>query len=356
MSFPILDNVAKSARHTTFYLSCGAVRAPPIVFLHGWPEMSISWRGQLPVFGELGFRAIAPDMRGYGRSSVYPRHEDYPLEQVVADMIELVDSLNVEKAIWVGHDWGAPVVWSIAQHHPQRCHGIANLCVPYFPNGFAVETVVPLANRSVYPADKFPAAQWDYQLFYRENFAVAQAGFESNVGATIRALFRAGDPEAKGKPARTAFVSANRGYFGPGASGPPDLPRDPAVLNEEDEHRYAASLERNGFFGPCSWYMNWKANIAYAERAKANWQLSMPVLFLHAAYDAICETLASRLAEPMRAHCHNLMEATIPSGHWMAQEKPVEVNAALAQWLASQFPMLWAALPLPRNDDLIPLG
>ena len=119
------------------------------------------------------------------------------------------------------------------------------------------------------------------------------------------------------------------------------MPRDAALLSEEDERRYAAALERNGFFGPCSWYMNWKANLAYAGRAKANWRLEMPVLFLHAAYDYICETLVSRLAEPMRAHCDNLTEATIPSGHWMAQEKPVEVNAALAKWTAAQFPDLW---------------
>ncbi len=80
-AFPVTEHVAKSARHTSFYLACGAEDAPPIIFIHGWPELSISWRHQLPVFAALGFRAIAPDMRGYGRSSVYPRHEDYALEQ-----------------------------------------------------------------------------------------------------------------------------------------------------------------------------------------------------------------------------------------------------------------------------------
>lgn len=342
MSLPVLEHVAKSARHTTFFLSCGAVEATPVVFVHGWPELAISWRGQLPVFGGLGFRAIAPDMRGYGRSSVYSRHEDYRLEAVVADMLELLDALGARKAIWVGHDWGSPVVWSIAQHHPGVCHGVANLCVPYIPEGFAVETVVRLADVTVYPADKFPAAQWDYQMFYRENFAVAQAGFESDVGATVRALFRAGNPEGKGKPAPTAFTRANGRWFR-AANRAPDVPRDPAVLSEEDEHRYIAALERNGFFGPDSWYMNWQANRAYAERAKADWRLKMPVLFLHGAYDHVCETLVSRLAEPMRAHCDNLTEVAIPSGHWMAQEKPAAVNAALAKWMSSQFPGLWTA-------------
>ena len=70
-------------------------------------------------------------MRGYGRSSVYRRHEDYALEHSVADMLELLDALGREKAVWVGHDWGSPVVWSLASHHPERCCGVANLCVPY---------------------------------------------------------------------------------------------------------------------------------------------------------------------------------------------------------------------------------
>jgi len=342
MNFPVSEHVVKSKRHTSFYLACGAASATPIIFLHGWPELSISWRHQLPVLASLGFRALAPDMRGYGRSSVYSRHQDYALAEIVADMIELLDAIGAGKAVWVGHDWGSPVVWSIAQQHAQRCHGVANLCVPYVPEGFAAETVVPLADRKVYPQDRFPAAQWDYQLFYRENFATARAGFESNVRACVRALFRAGNPANKGKPALTAFIRANGGWFGPQNTAP-DLPRDAAVLTEEDENRYVAALERNGFFGPDSWYMNAEANVAYAARAKANWRLTMPVLFLHGAYDYVCETIDSRLAEPMRANCAKLTEAIVPSGHWMAQEKPAHVNAALAKWLAAEFPALWPA-------------
>jgi pimeloyl-ACP methyl ester carboxylesterase len=339
MTFPILEHATKSERHTTFYLASGSPKATPIIFLHGWPELSISWRHELPVFAALGFYAVAPDMRGYGRSSVYRRHEDYALEEIVADMIELVDAIGAEQAVWVGHDWGSPVVWSIAQHHPRRCHGIASLCVPYIPEGFSVERVLPLADRNVYPEDRFPAAQWDYQLFYRENFAKAQAGFEADIPATIRALFRCGSPSGKGKPARTSFVREKGGWFGEGKA--PDVSRDAAVVTEEDENRYVAALTRNGFFGPDSWYMNARANEAFAERAKANWRLTMPVLFLHGAYDYVCETIDSRLAAPMRKHCADLTEATVASGHWMAQEKPVEVNAALAKWLGMKLPTLW---------------
>ncbi len=338
---PVLENLATSSRHTSFYLSCGPKDATPIIFVHGWPELSISWRHQLPVFAALGFRAIAPDMRGYGRSNLYARHEDYRLEEIVTDMIDLIDALGAKKAVWVGHDWGAPVVWSIAQHFPHRCHGVANLCVPYLPEGFAVETAVPLANRSVYPEAEFPVAQWDYQMFYRENFAAASAAFEANTRATVKALFRSGNPAGKGQPAITSRVRANGGWFGPGQPAP-DLPRDEKVLSEADENTYTAALERTGFFGADSWYMNGPANADYARKVQANWRLTLPVLFLHAANDHVCETIESRLAEPMRAHCNNLTEFVVQSGHWMAQERPAEVNAALAKWLAVQLPDLWS--------------
>ncbi|WP_374346574.1 alpha/beta fold hydrolase [Phenylobacterium sp.] len=338
MSYPILENTAKSKRHTSFYLSAGRADATPIIFVHGWPELSISWRHQLPVMAGLGFRAIAPDMRGYGRSSIYDRHDAYGQEEIVDDMLELLDSLGAEKAIWVGHDWGAPVVWSLAQHHPERCHGVANLCVPYIPQGFAPEALLHLINRDIYPEAQFPVGQWDYMMFYRENFAAACAGFDADPQAFVRLAFRSGNQDGRGKPAGTAFTRANGGWFGGG--GAPAVPRDPAVLSEEDEHRYASALARNGFFGPDSWYVNSEANMAYALRAKQS-RLRMPTLFLHAAYDYVCDTLDSRLAEPMREACADLTETLVESGHWMAQEKPVEVNAALAKWLAAKLSDLW---------------
>jgi hypothetical protein len=138
---------------------------------------------------------------------------------------------------------------------------------PTFRRALPLRCVIPLSGRRVYPEERFPAAQWDYQLFYRENFAAARAAFESNIRATVKALFRAGDPAGKGKPARTAFVRANGGWFGAQQTAP-DLPRDTVVLGKEDENRYVAALERNGFFGPDSWYMNAEANAAFAERAK----------------------------------------------------------------------------------------
>ena len=336
------ERTAETARHRTFYLSAGAEDAPLIVFVHGWPELSLSWRHQLPCFAGLGFRAVAPDMRGYGRSSVYRRHEDYALEHIVRDMLELLDSLGREKAVWVGHDWGSPVVWSLASQHPERCFGVANLCVPYLAKGFAPKNLIPLVDRSIYPEAQYPVGQWDYMLFYEESFDKARAGFEASVRDTVKALFRKGSASGKGKPSRTAQVRRNGGWFGP-AGRAPDLPMDADVLSEEELDTYASALERNGFFGPDSWYMNAQRNLEYASRARNGGVLDLPVLFLHGEYDYTCETVASRLAEPMRQDCRSLTEVIVPSGHWMAQEKPRAVNAALAKWLVTRLPEIWPA-------------
>lgn len=335
MAHPVTEHVLTTTRHETFYLACGDEDAPLVIFLHGWPELSRSWRHQLPAIAALGYRCIAPDMRGYGRSSTYARHEDYAGEHIVADMIELLESLGAGQAIWVGHDLGAVIVWALAQHHPDRCVAIANLCVPYIPEGFAIEHLLPYADRTLYPEDRFPAAQWDYHLFYRENFANACAAFEANPRATVKAMFRSGNPAGRGRPSFTAGVRARGGWYGPNAAPAPNLPRDGRLMTQADEDAYTAALEHSGFVGPDSWYMNADANTAFARRAEVNWRITLPVLFLHAAHDYVCETITSRLAEPMRAWCPDLTETTVSSGHWMAQECPAEVNAALTAWLES---------------------
>jgi pimeloyl-ACP methyl ester carboxylesterase len=89
--------------------------------------------------------------------------------------------------------------------------------------------------------------------------------------------------------------------------------------------------------------MNHERNLKYASQAANGGALRLPVLFLHGEYDYTCETVASRMAEPMRQDCADLTEVIVPSGHWMAQEKPRAVNAALARWLALKLPEVWPA-------------
>ncbi len=336
----ITEHTATSPRHTTFYLEAGPKDGPLVIFVHGWPELSLSWRHQLPCMASLGFRAVAPDLRGYGHSSVYRTHEAYAQEHIVADMVALLDSLGADKAVWVGHDWGSPVVWNVASHHPDRCLAVASLCVPYYTLERGLDSIIPLIDRRVYPESEFPAGQWEYMRFYEENFDIVTKQFEAHPYNLVKALFRKGDPAGFMKPSVTSYVRKMGGWFR-GAPSAPDVPRDPDVVSEEDLRVYASALERNGLFGPDSFYMNHAANAAYAAKAANGGYLDMPALFLAARYDYTCESISSRLAEPMRTYCRDLSETIIASGHWMAQEKPVQVNAALTQWLARKVPQAW---------------
>ena len=332
MTVNITSQIFQTNRHKMHFLSCGPDSGTPIIFLHGWPELSYSWRAQLPFFAALGFKAIAPDMRGYGKSTVYDYHEAYAQEEIVADMLDLLSYLKAERAIWVGHDWGCATAWSMASHHPRKTIGVANLCVPYAVLENGLDTLVELVDRSVYPLDRYPAGQWDYQYFYLENFERATKVFANNPRNTLIALFRSGGRDGVGQPAVTADIRRQGGWFGP-LDEAPSMPLDTAVLSEEELAVYVESLSRNGFFGPDSYYMNHERNTAFANKAQNNGVLSMPVLFLAAKYDFVCETLDSRLADPMRAKCTDLKEVVVECGHWMAQEKPHDVNVALRDWI-----------------------
>jgi len=323
--------------HTTSYLASGPEDGPLIILVHGWPELSLSWRHQLPLLGALGFRAVAPDLRGYGGSTVYKRHEDYAMEPIVGDMLGLLDGLGRERAVWLGHDWGSPVVWSFANHHPDRCAAVANLCVPYATLECGWDAVLPLVDRDLYPEDKYPFGQWDYVRNYEEHFDAATAEMDANPYNMVKLLFRKGDPSGQGLPFITANIRAQGGWFA-GTGQPFDLPMDPDVVTEEDLRVYAQSLGRNGFFGPNSFYMNHEKNEEYNAKPR---RLEMPVLFFDARYDYVCQCVTNHLADPMRELCSDLTYVTLDCGHWMAQEKPREVNAALLRWLVERVPRAW---------------
>jgi pimeloyl-ACP methyl ester carboxylesterase len=259
-------------------------------------------------------------------------------------MLELLDGLGRERAVWVGHDLGSPVVWNLASHHPDRCRAVASLCVPYNTTG-GLDQLIALVDREVYPEDEFPAGQWDYMRYYEERFAEAIAPMDANVPQSLKLLFRKGDPAGEGKPAPTATARRSHSLFGWPTNPVPDVPLDTDILTEEALSSYVSALERNGFAGPSSWYLNHGVNAEYATTAQNGGYLDLPVLFLNARYDYVCENTHSRSAEPMRAYCRQLTEETIRSGHWLAQEKPVEVNAALVRWLAAKVPDVW---PQPK--------
>lgn len=324
----------ETSRHRTAYEAAGPENGPLMIFLHGWPELGIIWRKQIEHFASAGYRCIAPDMRGYGGSSIPKEKTAYAVPEMVQDMAELHDALGGAPAIWIGHDWGSPVTWGVASHHAARCRGVASLCVPYQPKGFVLPTLVPLIDREIYPEAEYPVGQWDYWLFYRENFERASKDFDDNAAGTLMFMFRSGAPHVLGKPAGTSRTRRKGGWFGGGPAKP--MKREEGLMSQADFDRILATFEKNGFRGPDAWYVNDELNGAFAESAPNDGRLDMPVLFLHAAWDQTCETVKSRLADPMRASCTNLTERTMDAGHFLMLEKAEETNRHIDEWLTAK--------------------
>ena len=157
---------------------------------------------------------------------------------------------------------------------------------------------------------------------------------EENPERLARLLFRKGDPNGQGQIAATAMTRKNGGWFNL-IGGVPDSPQDYDVVTDEDIMTYAKHLTENGFFGPNSWYVNGDANQSYFNE-KHDLTLLMPALFVHATYDYVCDTTTTGFAEPMRELCKDLTEERLDCGHWMAQEKPTELNEILSNWLSGQ--------------------
>ena len=327
----------RTTRHTTHYLENGLGDGPLIMFLHGWPELGLVWRAQMEAFAAEGWRCVAPDMRGYGGSSAPAATDAYTHEQVVADMVELHDHLGGGPAIWVGHDWGSVTVGALAAHHPARVRGAVLVSVPYFPTANALPTLIPLVDRTIYPADEYPDGQWDYYRWYVTHFETAVADLDADKAASLASIYRSGGPASVGEPAANATVTRQGGRFGAAHRAPPTEP-DPALWPAADFDALVRSFEARGFRPPCSWYLNDDANAAYARAAPDDGRLALPVLFVNGAWDQMNTIEGNRLGDPMRAACADLTVTSLPGAHWLPLECKAELVDAIRTWLQARMP------------------
>ena len=251
---------------------------PLVLLCHGWPESWYSWRWQLTALAEAGFRAVAPDMRGYGETDRPDAVESYTLLHLVGDVVGILDSLSVERAVVVGHDWGAPVAWQAALLRPDRFRGVAGLSVPLLRRGFGLTTrMMPRTERSIF-----------YQLYFQTP-GVAEAELERDPRATIRRLLysSSGDAPRRGEdnplPDRAPGMMPIDGGFLKRTIDPPALP---TWLTEADIDYYAGEFARGGFRGGLNWYRN----------IDRNWELlapfdglplSVPALFIGGDRDLV---------------------------------------------------------------------
>lgn len=325
----------------TAYLQAGPEDGPLLIFVHGWPGIAETWKRQLVTFASLGFRVIAPDTRGYGNSTSSRNIRDYSLEPLVGDQLRLLAHLGREEAVWIAHDWGCGIVWALAAHHPEVCVGVVSLCVPYRTLELGVEELEKYINRSIYPEKEYPHGQWDYQRFYEQYPGTVITTLEANVGNSVAALFSRPGPASYGQPARTSTIIKDGGWFG-GADHAPSVPLERTCLDEDLLKKLRDSFERTGFFGATAYYLNHDVNRPYGlEKSANNGYLHMPNLFIEAKYDAVCATSLCRISEPMRKYCTDLTECSVDAGHWVQLERPQEVNAALARWLATKLLAYW---------------
>lgn len=322
-------------RQLTHYLECGPVGGPLMIFLHGWPSIGLMWRAQMTAFASEGWHCVAPDLRGFGDSAAPAATAAYTIEEVVADMAELHDHLGGRPAVWVGHDWGSVVAGDLAAHEPRRSAAVVLTSLAYFPQGHSLRTVIPLVDRTIYPADRYPDGQWDYYRYYTTHFASAVADLDADVAASLASIFRRGDPAGIGKVSPNALVTRKGGRFGAAHRAPP-TPPDPALWPRPDFDVLVRTFKAHGFRPSCAWYLNDAANTAYARTAPNDGRLAQPVLFVNGDYDQICTIDGNAQGDPMRAACANLTVTSMPSGHWLPLERKDELTQAIRGWLGAQ--------------------
>jgi pimeloyl-ACP methyl ester carboxylesterase len=334
-SAALADHTFRSSRHTTRYWECGPPDGPLIIFLHGWPGMGLLWRAQIEAFVSQGWHCVAPDMRGYGGSSAPAGYEAYALKEIVDDMVELHEHLGAHPAVWVGHDWGSPVAGALAAHHEKRSRGVVLISVPYFPDGFALPSLLSLVDRQLYPADRYPNGQWDYFGFYQTHFEQTVSDFEADIPATLASIYRQGNPAAAGQVSPTASVTRNGGRYG-SAHRAPATPPDLTLWPSCDFDALVEAFHARGFRPANAWYLNDTANIAYARAAAGGGQLRQPVLFINGDWDPICDITRGRLGQPMSRACPDLSVTNLGAGHWLPLECKAEVVEAIGSWLKTK--------------------
>jgi len=327
--------VFSSSRHTTRYLEAGPVDGSLMIFLHGWPEIGLMWHAHMKAFASKGWHCVAPDMRGYGGSSAPAASESYAFKEIVDDMVELHEHLGAGPAIWVGHDWGSPVAGSLAAHHSARSRGVVLMSVPYFPQGFALPTLLSLIDRQLYPADQYPDGQWDYYRFYLTHFDQTVSDMDADIQATLASLYQPGNPASVGKISPSAVLTAKGGRFGAAHRAPATSP-DFALWPSADFDVLTKAFRTSGFRPANAWYLNDTINMAYASAAPNSGQLDQPMLFVNGVWDPICDISRGHLGEPMQQSCQDLTVANLPAGHWLPLERKTESIQAIASWLKAK--------------------
>ena len=298
-------------------------RGPLCILVHGWPESWYSWRHQIDPLVAAGFRVCVPDVRGYGGSDKPEPIEAYAMKAMTADVVGLIDALEAEQAILIGHDWGAPIVWTTAIYHRPRVRAVVGMSVPHLGRPPAPLTEI---FRALFK-DRF-----FYQLYFQQP-GVAERELEADVRTALRKIYFGSSGDAR--PEEQAAFAAK-----PSSSGLLDGLTDPdpfpAWLADADLDYYTQEFERSGFRGPINRYRNHERD--WAELPELATELvTQPALFIAGDRDPVLRFVPGRnLTDLMDRHFTDLRGKILlqGAGHWVQQERPDEVNRALLEFLA----------------------
>lgn len=293
---------------------------PAVVFCHGWPELAYSWRYQLPAVSAAGFRAIAADQRGFGGSDRPEKIEHYDLLHLCGDMAGLLDALEIEKAIFVGHDWGGMVAWGMPLTHPDRTAGAIGVCTPYlpFPPTKDMRALVGGDDEKLY-------------ILWFQQPGVAEGVLDSRARQLFETLMREPMPPEQ---AAARMLESGSLDLNPFRRLDEIEPSGELIVSEQELSVYAETYERTGFRGGINWYRNIDRNHELLPGLGSQ-KLELPCLMVTAEWDV---ALRPEMAAGMPALCSDLeMHQVAKAGHWIQQEKPDELNAILTSWLTRRF-------------------
>jgi pimeloyl-ACP methyl ester carboxylesterase len=298
---------------------------PVVLLCHGFPETWYSWRHQLSALAEAGFRAVAPDMRGYGETESPVAVDQYTLLHLVGDMVGLLDALGVEKAVIVGHDWGAPVAWHAALLRPDRFRGVVGLSVPFLPLG------------QVYTSPQLPETA--DAIFYQTYFqtpGVAEAEMEQDIRLSVRSSLYtlSGDflVQQTGSETPVFGMIPRQGGLRATRIDPASLP---PWISEAEASVYVEQFSKSGYRGGLSWYRNIDRNRELLS-AFNGMKINVPALYAAGDRDLVLgfHGMDKVIAE-LSQNVPLLQRSVLFSGcgHWTQQERPEEVNAAILGFL-----------------------
>ncbi len=276
----------------------------PIVLCHGWPEHAFTWRHQVLVLVEAGYHVIIPNQRGYGSSSHPEEVTDYDIEHLTGDLTALLDHYGYEDAIFVGHDWGAMVVWGLTLLHPGRVKGVITLALPYQVRG---------ERPWIEMMEEFLGSDYYFVHFNRQP-GVADAILNENASQFLRNIFRKNVPQKAPEPGMAMINLAKA-----------KEPLGDPIMSDEELDVFISSFESTGFTGSINWYRNLDRN--WHLLANADPIIQQPALMIYGDRDVIPKF------EGLSEFVPHVDEVSLDCGHWIQQEKPEETNRAILQWL-----------------------